>query len=269
MRRIATLLVLLSTVLALLAAPSALAAPPTLTPGELVVGLNMPSPGFQVGSVKGSQVLVARGFEISLARALAAKLGIPAVRFYQEGQFPRLFSAGPKPWDIALAQITITPGRQATADFSTPYLSADQGVLLSKATVPAPKTLAALRALKLCALAGSTGADLLLGRVKPTRAPILAGNVTLLLQSVQSGRCGAAIYDAPSLATLKAQAPQRYGALVGVISTGERYGIALPKGSALGPDVDTAVAALIADGTIVRLQRQWLTTTLGSLTVLR
>ena len=89
------------------------------------------------------------------------------------------------------------------------------------------------------------------------------------MQSVQSGRCAAAVYDAPSLATLKAQAPARYGALAGMIPTGERYGVALPKGSPLAPAVDAAVAALVADGTIARLQKQWLSTNLGALPVLR
>ena len=72
-----------------------------------------------------------------------------------------------------------------------------------------------------------------------------------------------------SLATLKAQAPARYGALAGMIPTGERYGVALPKGSPLAPAVDAAVAALVADGTIARLQKQWLSTNLGALPVLR
>ena len=267
MRRRAVLLLLLACVA--LGVPAAGAAPPTLTPGVLVVGVDMPSPGFQVGAVKGSQVLVARGFEISLARVLAVRLGVPAVRFYQEGQFPRLFSAGAKPWDMAIAQITITPKRQTTAVFSTPYLSADQGVLLSKLTATAPKTVVALRALPLCALAGSTGADLIASQILPTRKPLLAGNVTLLMQAVQTGRCGAAIYDAPSLATLKTQAPGRYGALVGVIATGEQYGVALPQGSELTPAVNDAIAGLIADGTIARLQKQWLSTTVASLPVLR
>jgi len=81
MRRLAALVLL-----ALLApAASAVADAPTATPGVLVVGVDLPSPGFEVGAVKGSQVLIARGFEISLARAIAEKLGVPAVRFYQEG----------------------------------------------------------------------------------------------------------------------------------------------------------------------------------------
>jgi polar amino acid transport system substrate-binding protein len=262
-------LVLAVAVLCAFAAASASAAPPTLAPGVLVVGLDMPSPGFQVGAVKGSQVLVARGFEISLARAIAAKLGVPTVRFYQEGQFPRLFSAGPKPWDIAIAQISITPAREVTADFSVPYLAVDQGVLLSRLTPTPPTTLAGLRALQLCSLADSTGADVIAARVEPTRKPILYGNVTLLMQAVQTGRCAAAVYDAPSLATLKAQAPTRYGSFAGVIPTAESYGVALPRGSALTGPVNDAIRTLIADGTVARLQRSWLAANLNTLPVLR
>jgi polar amino acid transport system substrate-binding protein len=265
MRRLAALVLL-----ALLApaASAAVADAPTATPGVLVVGVDMPSPGFEVGVVKGSQVLVARGFEIALAQAIAKKLGVPVLRFYQEGQFPRLLSAGPKPWDMALAQISITPARQLTADFSVPYLVVDQGVLLSNSVVLKPTTIEALRALPLCSLAGSTGADVVATRIEPTRKPLYAGNVTLLLQAVQSGRCAAAIYDAPSLATLKAQAPARYGPLAGVIATGERYGVALPKGSPLTSAVSVAIGELIADGTVARLQRQWLATSLSKLRVL-
>jgi polar amino acid transport system substrate-binding protein len=267
-RRLAATLALSLALLAAFTGSSAQADAPTLTPGVLVVGLNMPSPGFQVGAVKGSQVLVARGFEIAFARALAAKLALPAVRFYQEGQFPRLFSAGPKPWDVAIAQISITPARQLTADFSVPYLAVDQGVLLSRLSPTQPKTIAALRTLQLCSLAGSTGADVIASRVQPTRTPRLFGNVTLLMQSVQTGRCAAVVYDAPSLATLKAQAPARYGAFAGVITTAETYGVALPKGSPLTASVNTAIGALIADGTLGRLQRTWLTTNLARLPVL-
>jgi polar amino acid transport system substrate-binding protein len=247
-RRLALALVLLAALV-----PAALAAPPTLQPGILVVGLDMPSPGF----------------EISLARALATRLGVPAVHFYQEGQFPRLISAGAKPWDLALAQITITPARQATADFSVPYMSVDQGVLLSRLAPSKPTSIATLRTLKLCTLAGSTGADVVASRVKPTVPPLALGNVTLLLQAVQTGRCMAAVYDAPSLASLQAQSPARYGALAGVIPTAETYGIALPKGSALTTAVSTALSSLIADGTVARLERTWLTANLAKLPVFR
>ena len=71
------------------------------------------------------------------------------------------------------------------------------------------------------------------------------------------------------LATLKARAPLRYGTLLGVIATGEQYGIALPKGSTLRPAVNKALTAMVEDGTIERLQRKWLTTGIDKLPVLR
>jgi polar amino acid transport system substrate-binding protein len=253
--------------LALCAAP-AVAAPPTATPGVLVVGVDMPSPGFEVGAVKGSQVLVARGFEIAFARALAARLGVPAVRFYQEGQFPRLFSAGPKPWDVAIAQISITDARAVTAEFSGPYMTVDQGVLLSRAVPAGSTSLAAIRGLQTCSLADSTGAAAITQQLVPSKPPRLYGNVTLLMQALQLGRCAAVVYDAPSLASLRAQAPARYGVFAGVLRTGERYGVALPRGSALTGAVTGAVASLVADGTVARLQKQWLTANLAKIPVI-
>jgi ABC-type amino acid transport substrate-binding protein len=169
------------------AAPAA-GPPATVTPGQLTVGVSLPSEGFEVGVAKGSEVLYAQGFDVDLARALAKRLGLKRVSFVQS-PFGRLFSFGPKPWD------------------------------------------------------------------------------TLML-NLQTGRCQAVVYDAPSLGTLKARAPDRYGPFVGVIKTGEQYGVALPKGSPLLQRANAAIAALIADGTVKRLQKKWLTADLSRLPVL-
>ena len=77
--------------------------------------------------------------------------------------------------------------------------------------------------------------------------------------NLQTGRCDVVVYDAPALGTLKARAPDRYGPFVGVIETGEQYGIALPKGSALLNPVNKALTSLLADASVDALARQWLT----------
>jgi len=69
------------------------AAPTTLEPGVLTVGVAMPSEGFQVGIVKGAEVVYAQGFEIDLARALAKRMGLGRTVFVQN-RFDRLYSAG-------------------------------------------------------------------------------------------------------------------------------------------------------------------------------
>jgi polar amino acid transport system substrate-binding protein len=254
-----------------LAVPSALAdAPPTLVPGTLTVGLNMPSPGFQNGAVKGHAVVFARGFEIDLARMIAARLAISRVSFYQEPQFLRLIAGGPKPWDIALAEVTITPARAANVAFSVPYLDADQGVLLRRGLTPAPTTIAQLAQLKLCTQSSTTAADLMTNRIDPAKPARLFGNTTLLLDALSAGtKCDAVVFDAPILATLRAQVPTRYGALIGVIPTSEQYGVIMPQGSALEPAVNDAISALVAEGKIATLAKRWLDADLAKLPVLR
>ena len=257
-------------VLAALVLPAAAGAKPpaTANPGQLTVGVSLPSEGFEVGVAKGTDVLYAQGFDVDLARALAKRLGLARVAFVQS-RFGRLFSSGAKPWDVAIAQITITDQRRRTAEFTRPYLSVDQGVLASQTVTPVPATLAELRPLRICALGKSTGADVARTVIAPTKPTRLVGNVPTLMLDLQTGRCQAVVYDAPTLGTLKSRTPERYGPFVGVIQTGEQYGVALPKGSPLLGDVDAALGALIANGTVQRLQKKWLTADLSTLPVLR
>ncbi len=267
MRRLAAATVVVAA-LVVAALADAAAAPPTLTPGQLTVGVSLPSEGFQVGAVRGTEVVYARGLEIDLARALALRLGLTSTTFVQS-RFDRLYSAGERPWDLAIAEITITPKRRATADFSIPYMVVDQGVLMSQTVKPTPRSIAALRPLRLCALSKSTGADLIADRIRPTVPFLRVGNVPRLMLDLQTGRCEAVVYDAPALGTLKARAPLRYGAFAGVIRTGERYGIAFPKASPLRRRVNAALRDLLEDGTVDRLARKWLTVDPTDLRVLR
>ncbi len=267
--RPAALLAALALVLASAGPAPAADAPPTLQPGVLTVGINMPSPGFQVGAVRGHGVVFARGLEIDLANALAARLGIPRVVFYQEPRFDRLLAAGPKPWDIALAEVTITPERADRVLFSVPYLDADQGVLLRHGLASVPRTLAQLARLRLCTQANTTAATVIATRIEPVRPARLFGNTTRLLNSLLPGRCDAVVYDAPILATLRAQVPRRYGPLAGVIETDETYGVVMPTGSALEPSVNDAIGALIGQGTLAAISKRWLSADLGKLAVLR
>jgi polar amino acid transport system substrate-binding protein len=246
---------------------SALAGGGLQRPGELTVGVSLPSEGFQVGVVKGSTVLMARGLEIDLARELSKRLGLSRTRFVQS-DFDRLLSGGVKPWDLSIAEITITPARRRLVDFSIPYMRVDQGVLLAQTVDPIPRTIAALRPLQLCALAGSTGADLVRTTIRPTVPMRSERTVPRLMLDLQTGACQAVVYDAPALGTLKERAPLRFGPFAGVIRTGEEYGIALPIGSPLVSRVDNALASMLSDGTIAELQRKWLSGALNRLPVL-
>ena len=254
---------------ALAALPAAAsAAPPTIEPGTLTVALNMPSDGFQVGAVRGREVVAARGYEIDLANAIATRLGVEA-EFVHEPRFGSLLSAGAKPWDLALAQVSATDARRAAVDFSVPYLTADQGVLLSIATTARPTTIADLRGLRLCAQKGSTGADLIATTIAPTVPVLLPASTVVLTRGLASGRCEAVVFDAPGLTHLRSQVPTRYGPFAGVIRTGESYGAVFAKGNRLRGPVNRAIAALRKDGTLKALSARWLTSDLPRLPVLR
>lgn len=254
---------------ATLAVPARAAAPPTKAPGTLTVGLAMPSAGFQVGAVRGRQVVLAKGFEIDLARELAKRLGLPRIRFLNESLHSTLLTSGAKGWDIALAQITVTPARTRRVDFSTSYLRADQGILVRRGLKTTPTTIAALRPLQLCAERSSTGGLLILDRIKPTSKPLLLENPSRLSYELFARKCDAIVFDAPALAVLRRQAPDRYGPLVGRIATSERYAIALEKGSPLRPRITRALGALLEDGTLARLRTRWLGVDTANLPVLR
>ncbi|HMN98546.1 MAG TPA: ABC transporter substrate-binding protein [Miltoncostaeaceae bacterium] len=251
------------------AAAQAPATPPpaTMVPGVLTVGLNLPSDGFQVGAVSGTTVTFARGLEVGLAAAVGRRMGLP-VQFVNVPVFSDIVAPGPKPFDLAFAQVSITSGRRQNVDFSAAYLDVDQGVLLRRGLATTPTTLAKLKPLQLCVLQKSTGAAVVASRVTPARAARTYPGVTPLFQALETGRCDAVVYDAPTLAVLAAEVPLRVGSMAGVIATGERYGAVLPDGSPLVKTVSTVVKGLIADGTVGRLQAKWLDVNLTTLRTL-
>lgn len=243
-------------------------APPTRVPGEITVALSLPSPGLQAGAVSGTSVVLAKGLEPDLARDIARRIGVPRVRFVNEPTFSRLVAKGPKTWDMAIAAVSILPERRPNVDFSVPYLNADQGVLVRRGLSPAPATAADLADLTLCTEKGTSGAQVITRVIKPTRSPLRVDNPTRMFQLLQSARCDAIVYDSPILGAELASAPDRYGALVGRIRTGEQYGVVFPEASRLRPAVNRAIAAARAAGTLRTLTRTWLTTDVGSLRVL-
>jgi len=239
--------------------------PPGLkTPGQLTVGLSMPSPGFQnvTPLPSGTAVLpaspVPKGMEIEMVNAIAKALGIKKI-VYIQNNFQNMYLPGPKKWDFGLAEMTITAERKKNIDFSVPYMNANQGVMIRKGLSPAPKSLADLKNIVLCAQIGTTGAAYIKDRVQPNKKALYPQTTTIMYQQLKSKRCDAALYDAPILGAQKFQEPKAYGPIVGQIITNEQYGAAFQKGDAIRPAVNKIIKKLLADGTIGKLSTKWLT----------
>jgi polar amino acid transport system substrate-binding protein len=244
-------------VAALIAVPAATArpsAPPTLQAGKLIVAFGDPAPGFASGTVRGNTVTNPRGYEVDLASAIAAKLGLKPVWMYSP--WNSLFAPGTKKFDISFQEATITSQRKRTVDFTSSYLNANQGVLLSK-QAPVPKSLADLKKMALCAQTNTTGLDWIKTQLHPAKAPLAFPTTTAAYQAVQINKCQAMILDVPLVSLEKKQNPSKFGPVAGQVVTHEQYGAVLQKGSKLLPVVNSTLKTLAADGTIGKLQKKW------------
>ncbi len=256
-------------VAALVVVPAASARPaavPTIHPGQLVVAYGDPNPGFVNGSVRGSKFINPKGYEVDLAKAIAAKLKLKPVWMYTP--WTGLFAPGTKKFDVSFQEATITAQRKKTVDFSSTYMNANQGVLLSK-QAPVPHSLADLRKMQTCAQADTTGLQYIQDQLKPEKKPLIYPTTTALYHSAQLNQCQAVILDVPLVSLEAKSKPGAFGPVAGQIVTHEQYGAVLQKGSKLTSTIDNVIKSLTKDGTIGRLQKKWFNIDFSKVTVLK
>jgi polar amino acid transport system substrate-binding protein len=179
-----------------------------------------------------------------------------------------LFAPGTKKFDISFQEATITSQRKRTVDFTSTYLKANQGVLISKQTT-APKSLADLKQLQTCAQTNTTGLDWIKTQLHPAKAPLTFPTTTAAFQAVQINRCQALILDVPIVSLERKQNPSKFGPVAGQVVTHELYGAVLQKGSKLLPVVNSTLAKLTKDGTVAKLQKKWFNIDFSKIPVLK
>lgn len=227
-------------------------------PAELVVALSLGDPALQAGVVRGGTVILARGFEVEVARALARRLRIRHLRFVDVRPSARLLTAGSPAWALAIASVRAGRAAAARADLSVPYLATDQAVVLRRG-LDRPSALADLRALALCAVRGSDGAATIAATVRPSVRPLLVPTTDRLLEVVQTGVCDAGLVEAASAGRLLAGKGARFGPVVTKVEHGDGLVVAVTRGGPVAvADVDRALRRLRAEGTLHRLARTWL-----------
>lgn len=231
---------------------------PTLTPGKLVVGFDVPAPAFWNGQLSGTTLKNPSGFEYGLALDVAKQLGISKSNVtFKRAPFATILLAGKKPYDFAMEETTITAQRAKVIGFSAPYFDANQGVLLAKG-VTKPTKIADLKSLQTCAQAATTGLDWIQHKLRPAKQPrVYSASSNAAFDAVQSGACQALILDVPIIEAQNAKQPGAYAGVVGQIDTHEGYGAVFAKGSPLIPDVSKAINTLQGNGTISALTKKW------------
>jgi len=227
---------------------------PTRVSGMLTVAVDIGVIGMAEGSILDGAVKDASGFEIDLARALARRLGLD-LRLV-DVPFARTFTAGAKPFDVAVSHVTITAERAKSVDFSPPYFEVNKGVLLAPG-VTAPATLADLRKLRVCAQAATTSIRYVRKTLRPRLAAHSFPSTIDVLRALSDGFCQAMVADLEILVAAKRDAPDLYGAIAGQIVTSEHYGAVFEKGSRLRGPVDAALQSLTRAGVVNRLATRW------------
>src|SRR4051812_39639819 len=101
-----------------------------------------------------------KGFESAVAYAIAKQLGFsPSQVSWKTVPFNSSYAPGPKQFDFDVNQISINPARAKRVDFSTPYYTAAQALVVPKGSSLAPASLADLKDASLGVQIGTTSLD--------------------------------------------------------------------------------------------------------------
>jgi polar amino acid transport system substrate-binding protein len=201
------------------------------------------------------------GMDADLAKAIAQVMGIQAsvknVTF--DSIIPGLAA---KKYDLGMSSFTITKEREKTVDFVS-YAIAGTSFYVNTSGGPNIASLADLCGQKVAAERGTTQAADATAQNKKCTA---AGNPGVTLQvypdqngvnlALSSGRADVAMADSPPAAYAVEQSDGKFK-LTGKQYGTALYGIAMPKNGGLAKPVQSALKAVMADGTYQRIFSYW------------
>ena len=209
------------------------------------------------------------GFEAAVAYEIAARMGFDRAHVaWTSTTFDQAIQPGPKDFDFNLQQYSITPERAETIDFSDPYYSATQAVLVRKPTVDAgaTPTLASLKSLKWGLAAGTTAPELIKTLVAPDSDPLLYDDTADASEALKAGQIDATLMDLPT-ALYTAAAVLDDGVVLGQFPNGDvaadSFGLVFEKGNPLRDCANAALAEMSADGKLAEIETEWLEAATG------
>jgi polar amino acid transport system substrate-binding protein len=241
------------------------------TPGTLTIATGNPAylPWYGGKSVPGSDWKsssytgdphTGQGYESAFAYALAQQMGFTKDQVEWLGiPFGKSFAPGPKDFDFAMQQISITSKRAQAVDFSDGYYDVNQALIADNGS-PAigVTTLAGLKDLKLGAPVGTTSLQVIQDVVQPNVEPAVYPDLDTALKDLKNGQIDGVVVDFPD--AFYGFADQIVGQFPPIGGQQEQFGLAFEKGNTLVSCVNQAIAALTSNGTLQQLQDTWLQT---------
>jgi polar amino acid transport system substrate-binding protein len=228
--------------------PQTISIPKPVSSDTLTVETTLPAQGWWNGTTPDS---IKSGYEYCMAAELANMAGLHHVAV-KNVSFDQLVAGHTADYDLALAEITITPERAKVVDFSVPYFESNIGVLVQKG---ADVTESNITSKSCAAYSGTTSVTFLQDKLHCASTKTYPDSQTLY-QGLLSGQVDADFLDtAIVLAEAKATGKLE---VVGQYSTGETYGAIYPKGSANEDALNTGIKTMKSNGTLETLSKTYL-----------
>lgn len=236
----------------------------THTAGKLTVATDKPAypPYFENDDPTNGE-----GFESAVAYAIGKQLGYkpPDVEWTVE-PFNASFAPGPKDFDFDVNEISITPQRENAVDFSAPYYTANQAIVVLKSSDAAgAKSLAELKGLNIGVQVGTTSLEAVEDVIGPDSKPEVFNSSNDVIQALKNEQIDAVVVDLPTALYLTAaQVPA--ATVVGQFEApgGDQWGALLAKESPLTACVSEAIEELESSGELDAMNKRWMSQAAGA-----
>ena len=231
----------------------------TLTDGKLTIGTDDPAfePWFADNDPANG-----KGFESAVAYAVAEKMGFDKSDVvWTKVPFNTAYQPGKKSFDFDINQVSITKERAQAVDFSKPYYSANQAIIvLEDSKFAEVDGLDDFTTAGLGAQIGTTSLKAI-ESLGTQDAPLVYDDTTKAALALTNGQVDGIVADLPTafyLVAAEIEGATIAGQFEYAGGEPEEFGLLLQKDSKLTPCVDEAVSALTEDGTLADLEQKWL-----------
>lgn len=234
----------------------------TVEPGSLTVATGDPAyPPYVMDDDPES----GEGFEAALTYAVAEKMGFSKdqVVWVRTG-FDEAITPGVKDWDMNIQQFGITEDRKQAVDFSSPYFTPTQAIIVDSAeghdTFANATSCADLADAVIGAEAGSTSYTWGMEKIN-SNIQVFDSNADAA-NALNAHQIDGIILDTPTAVYMADPEMEELDSavLVGQVADSEADPLAflLPKDSELTDAVSAAIDELVADGTLQALIDEWM-----------
>ena len=201
-----------------------------------------------------------KGYESAVAYAVAATMGFQRSQVHWAYEpFNSSYAPGPKKFDFDINEVSVTPQRANAVTFSTSYYDVQQAIVALKSSpIVAHHAPADLKSYVYGDQVGTTSLAFINSKIQPTATPKVYETLNDVKQALQTNQIAALVTDTPTAQFISSSEIHGSVMVAQFPSTGEHYGLLFHKGNPLVACVDKAIAALKSNGTLHRLQQQYL-----------